>query len=82
MHSLQVAEFKANLSSILAEVKTKGEEYIVEFGRNHEKVAVLIPYEKYQQQFQQGVKLGLFADTASVEFKPNFKMSDEQLLGL
>ena len=78
MHSLHVAEFKANLSSILAEVKTKGEEYIVEFGRNHEKVAVLIPYEKYQQQFQQGVKLGLFADTASVEFKPDFKMTDKQ----
>lgn len=82
MHSLPVAEFKANLSTILSEVKTKGEEYIVEFGRNHEKVAVLIPYEKYQQQFQQGVKLGLFADTASVEFKPDFKMTDEQLLGL
>jgi prevent-host-death family protein len=82
MHSLPVAEFKANLSTILSEVKTKGEEYIVEFGRNHEKVAVLIPYEKYQQQFQQGIKLGLFADTASVEFKPDFKMTDEQLLGL
>jgi prevent-host-death family protein len=82
MRSLQVAEFKANLSSILAEVKTKGEEYIVEFGRNHEKVAVLIPYEKYQQQFQQGIKLGLFANSASVEFKPGFKITDEQLLEL
>lgn len=79
MRSLTASELKANLSSILAKVKTKGEEYIVEYGRNHEKVAVLIPYEKYQQPFQRGIKLGLFASKASVEFKPDFKITDEQL---
>lgn len=79
MRSLTASELKANLSNILTEVQTKGEEYIIEYGRNHEKIAVLIPYEKYQQQFQQGIKLGLFSDMASVEFKPNFKITDEQL---
>lgn len=62
--------------------KTKDEHYIVELDRNPEKVAVLIPHEDIQQQFQQKVRLGLFSDVASVEFKTDFKITDKQLLEL
>ncbi len=44
MQTLNVAEFKANLSSILQQMQEDGEEVIIAFGRGHKKVAKLVPY--------------------------------------
>ncbi len=44
MQTLSVAEFKANLSSILQQMQEDGEEIIIAFGRGHKKVAKLVPY--------------------------------------
>lgn len=66
--------------------KTNGKYYlkprIIELVQNPEKVTVRIPHEDIQQPFQQSVRLGLFSDIASVEFKPDFKITDKQLLQL
>ena len=46
MKSVQVGEFKAELSSILEEVQKYGETFVIEFGKKHKKVAMLVPYEE------------------------------------
>ena len=46
MKSIQVGQFKAELSSILEEVQKLGETFVIEFGKKHKKVAMLVPYEQ------------------------------------
>jgi antitoxin (DNA-binding transcriptional repressor) of toxin-antitoxin stability system len=45
MQSIQVGQFKAELSSILEQVQNRGETFVIEFGKKHKKVAMLVPYE-------------------------------------
>ncbi|MBE0509882.1 MAG: type II toxin-antitoxin system Phd/YefM family antitoxin [Chromatiales bacterium] len=81
MQTVQIGEMKAQLSKILDEIRDKGEEYVLEFGRAHEKVAVLIPYAKYRQLQQGSRKPGLLKDKASFVLREDFAISDEELLG-
>ena len=55
MQTVSVADFKANLSSILQEVQKEGKEIIIAYGRNHKKIAKLVPYleEKGRRNFGQ-----------------------------
>ena len=46
MQSIQVGNFKANLSAIIERVEKNGEMFILEYGRKHKKVAVIAPYKK------------------------------------
>ena len=46
MNSIQVGQFKAELSSILEKVQKNGEKFIIEFGKKHKKIAMLVPYEE------------------------------------
>lgn len=61
MQSVQVAEFKARFSHILGQIKNRWEEYVLEYGKNREKVAVLVPYEKYKRQCGRKITCGLLA---------------------
>ena len=46
MQSIQVGKFKADLSSILEQVQNFGEKFVIEYGKKHKKVAMLVPYEE------------------------------------
>ncbi|MEA3315025.1 MAG: type II toxin-antitoxin system Phd/YefM family antitoxin [Campylobacterota bacterium] len=46
MQSIQVGEFKSDLSSILKQVQNLGEKFVIEYGKKHKKVAMLVPYEE------------------------------------
>ena len=46
MQSVQVGQFKAEFSSILDKVQNKGEKFVIEYGKKHKKVAMIVPYEK------------------------------------
>ena len=46
MQSIQVGQFKAELSSILDQVQNLGETFVIEFGKKHKKVAMLVPYKE------------------------------------
>jgi len=46
MQSIQVGQFKAELSSILEQVQNQGKTFVIEFGKKHKKVAMLVPYEE------------------------------------
>jgi prevent-host-death family protein len=80
---LMVADFKADFSEVLHKVRN-GEEVVLGYGRNREKIAVLVPYEKYRRLTAPKVKrkAGTLAGKGEFIFGPNFKMTDEELLGL
>ncbi|MEA3353046.1 MAG: type II toxin-antitoxin system Phd/YefM family antitoxin [Campylobacterota bacterium] len=46
MQSIQVGKFKSDLSSILEQVQNFGEKFVIEYGKKHKKVAMLVPYEE------------------------------------
>lgn len=79
MKTLQVGELKAQFSKIIEEVKN-GEEVTISYGKKHEKVAVIIPFNQYQKKNVR--KLGLFEGEAKIVFKDDFKMTEEEFLGL
>ena len=76
MKTLAVGEFKTHFSEVLDEVK-HGEEIVVCYGRKKEKVAVVIPYEKYVKK---PVVLGVLEGRVEYCFKDNFKMTEEEFL--
>ena len=43
MKTVQVGQFKTNFSEILKKVSS-GEEFVIEYGKRHTKVAKIIPY--------------------------------------
>ncbi len=79
--TLMVADFKAQFSDVLDKVR-RGEEVVLGYGRKREKIAVLVPYEKYRRVMGSGTKrqAGRLAGKGEVIFMDDFKMSDEEFL--
>jgi prevent-host-death family protein len=79
--TLMVADFKSHFSDVLGKVRN-GEEVVLEYGRRHEKIAVLVPYEKYRRLVgrQQPRRLGVLEGKGEAIFAPDFKMSDDEFL--
>ena len=78
MKTLSVANFKADFSSVINDIK-RGDEVVIEYGKKHEKLAVIIPYKNYKKTKR---KVGILKGKASFELKKDFKITDEQLLNL
>lgn len=81
MQSIQVAELKSHFSQILKTIKNDGEKFIIEYGKQHEKVAMIIPYDKVLERECQR-EFGLCKGRGSFSLKDDFSMGDEELLGL
>jgi len=81
MESIQVGEFKTNFSSIIQEIQDSGKKYIIEYGKKHKKVAMIIPYDKHLEE-KHVRKFGLLEDRGSFHMRDDYSMSDEELLGL
>lgn len=77
MKTLQVGEFKKNFSEVLDTVRD-GEEVTITYGKKKEKVAILVPYEKYHKKNKR--KLGLLENKATYRISEDFEISDEDLL--
>lgn len=45
MQTIQVGQLKSQFSAVLEDIKNNGEKYIVEYGRSHKKIAMIVPYE-------------------------------------
>ncbi len=73
MQTLSVAEFKANLSSILQQMQDDGEEIVIAYGRGHKKVAKLVPYVEDSGHRIFGQYKGM------VEIPKNFDEEDEAI---
>ncbi len=77
MKRMTVAEVKAQFSRVLDEVEA-GEEIAITYGRKKEVKALLVP----QKTKKEGIKLGILEGKASFKIKDDFKITEEELLGL
>jgi len=69
-----VADFKANLSSILERVQNQKEEFVIEYGKKHKKVAKIVPYEEEKPKKREfGIYEGMF------KIPDNFNEEDEEI---
>ncbi|HNZ27853.1 MAG TPA: prevent-host-death protein [Spirochaetota bacterium] len=78
MKTLTVGKFKSDFSKVIKDIEN-GEEIIVEFGKSHKKIAILVPYQKYNLKKR---KIGILEGKASFKMKDDFKMTTEELLSL
>ncbi len=78
MKTFTIGKLKANLSQILKKI-SDGEEITIEYGKKHEKLAVIIPYKKYKPTKR---KIGILKGKASYKIIDNFKITDKELLSL
>jgi antitoxin (DNA-binding transcriptional repressor) of toxin-antitoxin stability system len=77
MKTMTVGEFKARLSEALDAVRN-GETSVLSFGRNHRKVAAMVPYSEFK-----GAKkrpLGLLKSNSRIRIRNDFALTDDDLL--
>jgi antitoxin (DNA-binding transcriptional repressor) of toxin-antitoxin stability system len=77
MRTMSVGEFKAQFSKVLKEVE-QGEKIGITFGRKKEVKAMLVPGEAPAHPR----KLGILKKDVEVVFAEDFKMTEEEFLGL
>jgi antitoxin (DNA-binding transcriptional repressor) of toxin-antitoxin stability system len=76
MKALTKKEVKKNIFALLELVKN-GEDILIQSDKDHENVAVIIPFRKYKKENRQ---LGILKGKASYKIKNDFKITDEELL--
>ena len=77
MKTVPVAEVRSNLSSLLKEVES-GNEIGISFGRLRHTIAVIVPIAEYKRIKER--KLGSLVGKVKVEFREDWKMTDEEFL--
>lgn len=80
MESIQVGHLKAEFSTILHRIQENGETFIIEYGRNHKKIAMLVPYQESLEN-KNPRTFGLMKNRASFTLDENFDMTDDEFLG-
>ncbi len=78
MKTVSSAELKNNFAYYLEKV-SKGEEFVVEYGRKKKKVARIVPFQEKKKAKR---KLGQLEGKVKISFSPDFKMTTEEFLGL
>jgi antitoxin (DNA-binding transcriptional repressor) of toxin-antitoxin stability system len=81
MKTLTVGKLKSDFSNILNTVQN-GEDIVIEYGRKHKKIAVIVPYQTYISKPKPKRKIGILKGKASFKIKKDFKITDEELLCL
>ena len=77
MQILSVGELKTRFSEVIGELR-KGQEIVISYGKNKEKIAVLVPYSHYKNKPKR--QLGLLKDIAGCVMHDDFKIDDEEML--
>jgi len=77
MHTMTVGRFKSHFSEALDLVQS-GEDIVISYGKKKEKIAVLVPFDRYEGKPQR--ILGILAGKASFSITPDFKINDDELL--
>jgi len=78
MKTMTVGEFKAHFSEALDAVRG-GETIVVSFGRNHRKVAAMVPYSELKTAKKR--PLGLLNSKAHIRIASDFALTDDDFLG-
>jgi len=50
MQTIQVAQLKSDFSSVLNQIQNLGETFVIEYGKTHKKVAMLVPYKEEEKE--------------------------------
>ena len=79
MQTMTVGHFKAHFSEVL-DIVQHGEDVVISYGKKKEKIAVLVPYDRYEGKSVR--TLGLLAGKATFSTAADFKVSDDELLSL
>ena len=77
MQSIQVGQLKSDFSKILKLVQNNGETFIIEYGKKHHKVAMLVPYKEQKKEKR---KFNLYKNKGSFKLHNNFEMTEKELL--
>lgn len=80
MESIQVGHLKSEFSAILHRIQENGEMFVIEYGRSHKKIAMLIPYQEALEQNRPRV-FGLLKNRASFTLNKDFSITDDEFLG-
>lgn len=78
MKVMTVGEFKTNFSQILKRVQA-GEEIDIAYGKRKEIVARLVPKATVKKRKR---KIGIWDAKGKVKFGADFKMTEEEFLGV
>jgi antitoxin (DNA-binding transcriptional repressor) of toxin-antitoxin stability system len=79
MKTLPVGEVKAQLSEILEKVK-QGESFGILYGKKKRPIAMIVPYLDSEKRKER--KIGILDGKVKITFADNFKMTEEEFLGL
>lgn len=79
MKTLPVGELKAQFSEVLEKVK-RGESFGILYGRKKKPVAMIVPYA--EKDLKKERKIGLLDGKVDIKFSDDFKMTEEEFLGL
>jgi antitoxin (DNA-binding transcriptional repressor) of toxin-antitoxin stability system len=79
MKTLPVDEVKAQLSEILEKVK-QGESFGILYGKKKRPIAMIVPYVDSEKKKER--KIGILDGKVKITFADNFKMTEEEFLGL
>ena len=76
MKTLTVGNLKSEFSTVVKEIRS-GKKYAVSYGKNKEKVAVIMSFDEYSIKDR---KLGLLSAKVKVFFKGDFKITSDDFL--
>ena len=79
MKTLAVEEFKTQLAEVLEKVRL-GESFGIIYGRKKKPFAMIIPYRDKEEKKER--KIGLLDGTVNIRFSDDFKMTEEEFIGL
>jgi len=79
MKTLPVGELKAQFSEVLEKVKS-GESFGILYGKKKKPIAMIVPYKDSVDKKER--KIGLLEGKVNIQFTDDFKMTEEELLGL
>jgi len=77
MLNISSAQAKNEFSQVLQKVQA-GEKFVVEYGRKHKKVAMIVPYEEPKKS-NTGIKIGLYKDKFDFKMDESYRLTEEEL---
>ena len=79
MKTLPVGELKAQFSEVLEKVRN-GESFGILYGKTKKPIAMIVPFREVEENKER--KLGILDGKVKITFSDDFKMTEEELLGL
>ena len=79
MKTLPVGVLKAQFSEVLEKVQL-GESFGILYGKQKKPIAMIVPFTEVKVKKER--KLGILEGKVNIEFSDDYKMTEEELLGI